>query len=290
MDKTGTKVSYLNTFTLPQNFQINSLSCRSFSNNPTCVFLNKQNLFGHMRFAFNNDKLTVTSQNSYPYYNDFIPDNWSFNEEFLVTRARNSTTEIMMIYKLFGNSKVIEQTGNTWWGLTTQDYYNNITEVSSTKSIPLIFKQENGVTAIRFTQNMIFGQFQGDNSVLKAFSANGGKLEIKSELKTDDAKSIMINFLNDKLQFVNNITLEDLFSGSGSSYGKISVVVWILISIVIVGLIAIVLVRSGGGGEKYEDEEAPQDSYYAEGDYTELDKEEDNKVAITEDKMKRARI
>lgn len=279
--------SYLKSFTLPANLQATSLRCKVFSGKPNCFLLSKQNMITHMVMSYRTttNSLKITFQNSYSLYKDFVPNKWSFNEDYLVTKARNTETEIMLVYQISKSTKT--EAGQIWWGLNIQDYYNNQSEVKTTTSVPFVFRSAQGNTAIRFTQNQMFGHFTGNHSVLRAFKAESSLLVLKNGILESEAGGIQVGFSDDagesKFFGIENFFANWNWANTKTNFGGIPTLIWILVAAGVLFLIVIVLLRSSGG----KDDNGGNDSYFGEEDYTELDKEEDEKVAISGAKIKK---
>lgn len=284
--------SYLTSINLPSTIQITDFRCKVFSGKPNCFALNNQNIIAHLTFAYRSstNSLKLISKNAYSYYKDFLPDRWDFNEDYLVTRARNTEKEIMLVYQISKNYN-LENNQQIWWGLSIQDYYNPVdSKVTTTTSTPFVFKSAEGHGAIRFTQNQLFGHFNGNHSVMRAYKAEGSLLVLKEGLSENEAGDVTVSFADDA-NSKKTAKLGDFFAGwadpsnKSGDFGGIPTIVWILVAIGVLLLIVIVCIRSGGAKEEYEED--GENSYYEEGDYTELDRGEDEKVAISESKIKK---
>lgn len=176
--------------TLPQNLQIRLMKCKDIMSATSCVIINNGNLITDITLDYQSiaKTLKVTSTRTYFNYQDFYPTSFDFNDELLVTKCSNKKSELMLVYQR-------SQTGdnNIWWGLRTSEYYN-VRGANMTKSLPLVFRNRQGRTVLRFTQNQMVGTQDQPSPIFKGYKAETSLLVLNTNITQSNAEEVGIEF------------------------------------------------------------------------------------------------
>lgn len=182
----------MDSITLPASLQIKKIECKMLGIHPSCIIFNNGNIIGDVTFNYNGftHALSIAASRAYKLHQDYIPTNWNFNEDFLITKANNGGGEVMLVY-----SRGLESDNHIWWGLTSDQYYN-VKGAKSTRSVPVVLKNANGKTVFRFTQNQLVGVADEPSMVYKAFKAESSLLILSSNIDENQAGSVEFVFNN----------------------------------------------------------------------------------------------
>lgn len=277
-------MTQLTQINLPSGLQIKGIDCRVLASNPSCIIRNNGDIFGDITFNYNafTHSLTISSSRAYPLYQDYVPNNWNFNEDFLVMRASGSSGEVMLVY-----SRALGADNNIWWGLTTSQYYN-VKAAKTTRSNPIVFRNAQGRSVIRFSQNQLVDVADAPSMPFKAFKAEESLLILSSNIDENQAKTASFMF-NNPTGESQSVPVSKFFdqNPSPSPSPKPSDdkknntwLIWLLGGVcVILAIVIVILLTNKGEGGEYEDEE---DRYEKQtGTLTKTEDQNDDHPAVT---------
>lgn len=185
-------MSAAQTLVLSTNIEISNIECKNIvAKTTTCLLKKNSNNLEIVEIAGDSQSRNwaVSSSGTYEYYQDYIPTIWSFNEEYLVTKAVNSNSELMLTYK-----KEDKQSNKVWWGLKPEEYYNSKGSIF-TASLPLVYKNSQKNSVLMFTQKAnTEGVNQSNSQIFKPFNFGACLINLKSDINENEAPTVSILF------------------------------------------------------------------------------------------------
>lgn len=184
------ELTYLTPISLPQNLQIRAIKCKTGDSKPSCIIINNGNVMTDISLDFQglSQTLKMTSLRAYFNYQNFSPTEFDFNDELLVVKSSNGRSELMLVYQ-----RSQEGDNNIWWGLTIDEYYN-IKGTNRTRSLPLVFRNKQGRTVIRFTQNQMQSLQDQPSPVFKGFKPETSLLILTNNMTQSNAQEVSVQF------------------------------------------------------------------------------------------------
>lgn len=273
------EITHLAPLKRPGQSQMSVLDCKMIAGLPSCIIITNNNFIIDLVLSFDgasNELLIATSQ-IHKLYQDYQITSWNYNDGYLVTRAGNGSSEVMLVYK-----RSTSGSNNVWWGLTSDAYYN-VEGATETSSTPIVFRDEDGKTVIKFSQNQQTGIADRTDLSFKGFKPSASLLVLGSDVNQNEAKQGEIVFDHPNLQ-ARAFPISQFFSSSptpkpnpGDNNGSNSAWIWVLSILVVLLLILVGVLATKLSNAIHRKNESEVSSSYQNADKLTLgpDDEED---------------
>lgn len=168
---------------LSNNLEIMRIDCRVLSK-ATCIIKKNSNILEeiNLKTTAGSNNWVVNSRRTYEYYQDYIPTTWDFNENYLVIKAVNKDSELMLAYKREKN-----QGNKLWWGLSADQYYN-VKGKKFTNSVPFVYEDSQ-------EDYVLFTQYQNpDDRIFHPFKFQPCTIVLNNDINENEAPTVQISF------------------------------------------------------------------------------------------------